>query len=362
MNSKAISNGILRAISIILGVVLLLYFLFLIRSVLLYILLGAIISLIGRPLMLFLSNKLKMKSSLAVGICLFVFLLFFVAIIALFLPVLAEQYQNISQVNLVDLELDVDRLINEFTAYFKIERFNVRDLVKQIDIIKYLDVKRVPEFLGSVFGSLGNLLIGLFSVVFIAFFALKDSQLLEKSLLAFAKKEDENKFMNAFTKIKALLSRYFVGLLTQVIILFILYSILLLIFGFENAIAVALICAILNLIPYLGPLISFLLLVSLAITDNLDMSFSVVILPKIIKVGIGFIAVQLIDNFVNQPIIFGNSVRSHPLEIFIAILVFGLLFGIGGLIAAVPLYTAIKVISKEFLSEYKIVKYLTKEI
>ncbi len=360
--SKAISNGILRAISIILGVILLLFFLYLIRSVLLYVLIGAIISLVGRPLMLFFTTKLKMKSGLAVGICLFVFLLFFTGIIALFVPVLAEQYQNITEIDISKLELDVDRLIGEFTEYFKIERLNVRDLVNQIDFIKYLDDKRVPEVLGSLFGGLGSFMIGLFSVIFIAFFTLKDSKLLEKSLLAFAKKEDENKFSNAFSKIKELLSRYFVGLLFQVIILFVLYSVLLLFIGIDNPIAVALIGAFLNLIPYLGPLISIGIMILFAITGNLDSSFSDVILPKIIWLGSGFIGIQLIDNFANQPIIFGNSVRSHPLEIFLAILIFGLLFGIGGLIAAVPLYTAIKVISKEFLSEYKIVQYLTKEI
>ena len=360
--SKAISNGILRAVSIILGVILLLYFLYLVRSVLLYILIGAVISLVGRPLMLFLTNKLKMRSSLAVGVCLFVFLLFFAGTIGLFVPVLAEQYQNVSEIDISKLEQDVDRLIGEFTEYFKIEKLNVRDLVNQIDFIKYIDGKRIPEVLGSVFGGFGSFMIGLFSVIFIAFFTLKDSKLLEKSLLAFAKTEDENKFLNAFTKIKQLLSRYFVGLLFQVIILFVLYSILLLALGIDNAIAVALIGAFLNLIPYLGPVISIGIMTLFAITGNLDSSFSEVILPKIIWLSSGFIAIQLIDNFANQPIIFGNSVRSHPLEIFLAILVFGLLFGIGGLIAAVPLYTAIKVISKEFLSEYKIVQYLTKEI
>jgi len=168
--------------------------------------------------------------------------------------------------------------------------------------------------------------------------------------------------MNAFTKIKELLSRYFGGLLLQVVILFVFYSILLLVLGIDNAIAVALIGAFLNLIPYLGPVISIGIMMLLAITGNLDSSFSEVILPKLLSLGTGFIAIQLVDNFFNQPFIFSNSVRSHPLEIFIAILVFGLLFGIGGLIAAVPLYTAIKVVSKEFLSEYKIVKQLTKEI
>lgn len=360
--SKAISNGILRAISIIIGVVFFLYFLYLVRSVLLYILIGAIISLIGRPLMLFFTERLKMKSSLAVGICLFIFLLFFISIIALFVPVIVEQYQNITQIDIVKLEQDVDRLIGEFTAYFKIEKLNVRDLVNQIDFVKYLDDKRIPELVGSIFGGFGSFMIGMFSVIFIAFFTLKDSKLLEKSLLVFAKQEDENKFLNAFNKIKKLLSRYFVGLLFQVIILFVLYSVLLLTVGIDNAIAVALIGAFLNLIPYLGPIISIALMILFAITGNLDASFSEIILPKIVWLSGGFIAIQLIDNFANQPIIFGNSVRSHPLEIFLAILIFGLLFGIGGLIAAVPLYTAIKVISKEFLSEYKIVQYLTKEI
>ena len=69
-----------------------------------------------------------------------------------------------------------------------------------------------------------------------------------------------------------------------------------------------------------------------------------------------------IDNLISQPVIFGRSVRSHPLEIFIAIIVGGLLFNIGGMILAVPVYTTLKVISKEFLSEYKIVKHLTKDL
>ena len=159
-----------------------------------------------------------------------------------------------------------------------------------------------------------------------------------------------------------MLSRYFIGLLLQVIILFILYSILLLVFEVHNAIAIALIAAIFNLIPYIGPLFGGILVVILATTSNLGLDFSSVILPKLTYLIVGYLVIQLVDNFLNQPLIFGNSVKSHPLEIFLAILVFGLLFGIGGLIIAVPLYTAIKVISKEFLSEYRIVKKLTQNL
>ena len=362
MDSKSISNGILRALSIIFGVVLLLYFLFEIRSVLLYILLGAGISLMGRPLMLFLTSRLKMRNGFAVIICLIIFLLIFAGIFTLSVPIVVEQTHILSQIDIQKIATDLNRISAEFSTYFHLEKYNLIDILKKSDISKYFSLNWIPDLLNSILSGFGGFMIGLFSVVFIAFFALKDSKLLENSLLVFAKNEDESKFMNAFTKIKELLSRYFLGLLLQVFVLFVLYSILLLIFDIDNPIALALIAAMLNLIPYLGPAIGCLLMMVLTITGNLEMDFSSVILPKMIYILIGYIFIQLIDNFVNQPIIFGTSVRSHPLEIFIAILILGILFGIPGLIAAVPLYTAIKVISKEFLSEYKIVQSLTKEI
>lgn len=362
MDSKSISNGILRALSIIFGVVLLLYFLYEIRSVLLYILLGAGISLMGRPLMLFLTNRMKMRNSFAVIICLIVFLLIFAGIFTLFVPIVIEQTHILSQIDVKKIGVDLTRISSEFSEYFHIEKFDLAEAIKKTDLSKYFSLNWIPDLLNSILSGFGGFMIGLFSVVFIAFFALKDSQLLENSLLVFAKNENESKFMNAFTKIKELLSRYFLGLLLQVFVLFVLYSILLLIFKIDNPIALALIAAMLNLIPYLGPLIGCALMMALTITGNLEMDFSSVILPKMIYILIGYVIIQLIDNFVNQPIIFGTSVRSHPLEIFLAILIIGLLFGIPGLIAAVPLYTAIKVISKEFLSEYKIVQSLTKEI
>ena len=70
----------------------------------------------------------------------------------------------------------------------------------------------------------------------------------------------------------------------------------------------------------------------------------------------------MIDNFVSQPIIFSKTTKSHPLEIFLVIIIGGLLLGPVGMIVAVPTYTALKVILKEFLSDNKIVKSLTKDL
>ena len=180
--------------------------------------------------------------------------------------------------------------------------------------------------------------------------------------MTFIPDDKETRWSNSSTKIKDLLSRYFVGLIFQILILFIIYTIGLLIIGVENAVVIAFLCALLNLIPYVGPLVGVALMITLTMTSNLGASFSEVIMPKTFWVLLVFIIGQLIDNFGSQPIIFSKSVKSHPLEIFLVILIAGILFGVVGLIIAVPAYTAIKVILKEFLSENKVVKKLTKDL
>jgi predicted PurR-regulated permease PerM len=77
---------------------------------------------------------------------------------------------------------------------------------------------------------------------------------------------------------------------------------------------------------------------------------------------IGYFIAQMIDNFISQPKIFSKATKAHPLEIFLVIIIGGLLFGVIGMVVAVPSYTALKVILKEFLSENKIVKSLTKDL
>ena len=143
---------------------------------------------------------------------------------------------------------------------------------------------------------------------------------------------------------------------------FIFYSILLSIFGVHNALVIAFLCALLNLVPYLGPIAGGILMILLTMTSFLGQDFSSVILPKTIYITIGFMVGQLIDNFFTQPLIFSKSVRSHPLEIFLVIIIFGLIGGPIGMIIAIPTYTALKVILKEFLANNKIVVALTKNL
>ncbi len=194
------------------------------------------------------------------------------------------------------------------------------------------------------------------------FFLLKDENLIARSVLAFAKTGDEEKFKRILIKIKELLSRYFIGLLLQIFILALFYSVLLLYLDIRDAVAVAIICAFLNIVPYLGPVIGWVLMLLVIVSNNLGADFSSGLLPLLLIASGGYALAQLFDNFISQPVIFGHSVRSHPLEIFMVILIGGLVFGIPGMILAVPTYTTLKVIAKEFLSEYKIVKRLTRNM
>lgn len=362
MNAKEFSYGILRAVGIMLGVFFLLFFLYQIQSVLVYIIIAAIISLIGRPAVIFLRDQLRIPNKLAVVVVLLLVLGIGVGLIAIFIPIVIEQSKHLGQIDMAAFTRDLNELNNQINNYLGVEEINIIEGLKQSEFMRNFDISAIPMYLNSVFGIMGAALIAFFSVIFISFFLLKDSKLMLNSILVFANKGKEDKFQRVFNKIKILLSRYFVGLTLQIAVLFILYTILLSIFEINNPIAIAFICAFLNIIPYLGPIFAGILISLFVVSSNLGADFQTIILPQLAFVMSGYIICQLIDNFVSQPLIFGASVRSHPLEIFLIILIAGLLAGIVGMVVAVPLYTAIKVIAKESLSEYKIVKRLTRDL
>lgn len=362
LNPKTISYGILRALGILAAIFLLLYFLYEIQSVIAYIAIAAVISLIGRPVVIFLRTSLRFPNHLAVILVLIMVIAFFIGIVAMFVPIIVKQSQNLAEIDMRAFESDLQALNAEISGYFGAKQINVIEGIRNTEYVRNFDLGRIPLYLNKFFGYLGAALIAVFSILFISFFLLKDTNLMLSSVLVFANKGEEQKFKRVFDTIKILLSRYFVGLTLQVFILFVFYSILLSAFDVDNPIAIAFICAFLNLIPYLGPLVAGFLMAMFVISSNLGADFSTVILPVLIKVMSGYILAQVFDNFVSQPVIFGASVRSHPLEIFLIILISGLLFGILGMVVAIPVYTAIKVIAKESFNEYKIVKKLTKNL
>lgn len=362
MNAKTISTGILRALFIVVGSLLLLYFLYLIKAVIVYVLLASVISLIGRRIVIFFDVKLKLPNTLAVVITMGFFVGILALLISLLVPLLVEQSHNLSRINIEEVQLQLSQLLAQIDLYFTDKGLHILDSLHNISLNDLLNVGSVSTVFSSVVGFIGSFSIGLLATLFISFFMLKDGAILDRIIFTIVPDKQEDKAKKSWETIKDLLSRYFTGLATQVSILFILYVILLSVFGVKNAMIIALICALLNLIPYVGPLVELFLMLGLTMTSNLGLDFQTQILPTTLYVFIGFAIIQLIDAFVSQPLIYSKSVKSHPLEIFLAILIGGTLFGVMGMVVAVPSYTALRVILKEFLSDNKIVKSLTRNL
>ena len=359
MNPKELTRAIVQAFLIIVLLIGLYQVVVSIQSIVFYILIAAVVSLIGRPIVQLL-KKIKFGNTLSSVTTIAILMTTFFGVVSLLLPVIFEQAKNLSLLNVNAFEATATKLINELSIYLRDYGVDLQSWVDRS--LAEVDYSFLPDAVNSVLNGLSGFTIGVFSVIFISFFFLKDSGLLERMVMVFVADKNVTRVEKSILSIKNLLSRYFIGLLVQITVLFVIYTLVLLIFGIPNAVTIALVCALLNIIPFLGPIIGTVLIVFLTMTSNLDASFATVTLPKTIYVLIGFTIGQLIDNFLTQPYVFSTSVKSHPLEIFITILVGGLLFGPLGMIVAVPSYTALKVIFKEFYAHNKIVKALTKNI
>ena len=365
MNAQTLANGILRAVLMLAALALGIYFLYMIRSVIAYILLAAVVALIGRPVVLFLRKRLKFPNTLAVVAVILLVLGILVGIVSLFVPLITEQGRNLSLLDIDSLRSNLSTLYSQITSHLGASGHQVEEMIRadvEKNLLSGLDLGFIPNILNSFVDLLSTMSIGLFSVLFISFFFLKDSLLFQNALLTLVPERREQSLVNSMEKIKSLLSRYFVGLLLQILVLFIIYTVVLLLVGIQDAVVIAFLCALFNIIPYIGPIIGGVLMITLTMTSNLGADFGTVILPDVGWVVLGLIIGQGVDNLFSQPVIFSSSVRSHPLEIFLVIIIAGLLFGVVGMIVAVPGYTALKVILKEFLAENRIVKRLTENL
>jgi len=366
MKSTTIAKGILKAVAIICGAALLLFLIYQARIVIGYLSIAGVIALIGRPLVRFLKQKLNFPGALAALATMLIITGVFIGIIALIVPLLTEQGKNLYMLNIQSIQAEFDKLYQQISEYFGITKTVVEDIAEDTEIeknvVEGLDRGFVTLFFRSFVEVIGNIGVGIFSVLFISFFFLKDARLIQKAILDLVPDAQRSRILLSLEKIESLLSRYFVGLLLQTSILFAIYSLTLLLAGIEKAMVIAFMCSLFNIIPYVGPLIGAGIMVMLTVTSNLELDFGTVILPKIGYVLVGVTAGQLIDNLFSQPLIFSGSVRSHPLEIFLIILTAGLLFGIVGMMIAVPSYTVIKVILKEIFPNNSIIISLTKKL
>jgi predicted PurR-regulated permease PerM len=191
---------------------------------------------------------------------------------------------------------------------------------------------------------------------------LREQGLFDNILKSLVPVRFEYQTKQALDETSRLLIRYFIGILLQVTIITLLVTIALLILGVKNALLIGFFAGIMNVIPYIGPMIAAGIGIMITLSSNMELSFYNQMVPLIFKVLGVFLATRLIDDFFIQPNIFSKSVKAHPLEIFIIVLVGAKVGGILGMVLAIPFYTAFRVIGKVFLSEFKVIQQLTKNM
>jgi len=226
----------------------------------------------------------------------------------------------------------------------------------------YLSPRLIQSMFSSTVNFFGNIMVAITSVFFIGFFFLREQGLFSEIMAGVVPEGYEEQTRQAITQTSTLLIRYFIGILIQMTIIAVFVSISLALLGIKNALLIGFFAAIMNIIPYLGPLIGAVFGVTITISSNLNVSFYDVLMPELVQVAIVFSIAQIIDNFILQPNIFSKSVKSHPLEIFILTLVAAKLGGILGMILAIPLYTVFRVVGKVFLNKFKVIQKLTRNI
>lgn len=331
-----------------------------------YVLVSLVLALIGRPIMQLLEKPtVKEKilpDGLRSGITLIVLSLFFLGFFSLFTPLVMEEARIISSIDFQHVSEGLQEPLNDFQTWLKNNHLLNSDNNLENELLNLFSFAQVGTLFNSIIGMLGNGVIALFSILFITFFLLKERSLANKVVYAFASGNKTEKVTNVLSNAKRLLTRYFIGIIIQTSAITIIVSTGLSLLGIDNAILIGFLAGLINVIPYIGPLIGGVIGILIGISTNIDLPFYTELLPLMGKIALVFTAMQLIDNFVFQPLIFSNSVKAHPLEIFLVVLSAGTLWGITGMIVAIPFYTLFRVVAKEFLSEFKVIEALTKNI
>ena len=224
-----------------------------------------------------------------------------------------------------------------------------------------IDYDTINNAFSSIVSIAISTLITIFSISFITFFFLKEDGLFYAMVKAMFPERLQENVTRALDSITYLLSRYFTGILTESIILMIVISTAMILFGMktDNALLIGLIMGVMNVIPYAGPLIGGVISVCIGIISPID-GFTAG--HTILVIACTLFCIKGLDDFILQPTIYSERVKAHPLEVFLVILIAGYMAGILGMLLAIPSYTVLRVLAKEFFSEFSLVQKLTKKI
>lgn len=361
-----------RTILLTLGVMFLLFLVWYFRSIVGYILIAAVLSLMGRPVMRFLQKlkigRFRFSKSISALITLVLMWVIFAGSFTFIIPLLINEFDQLSAIDPQLVMNEIEGPLRQLMTIMGSRSATAEDWTL-FDIIKTqfgenFNFSQLTNIFGIIAGALGDFFIALFSISFITFFFLQEETMFKDGVLLFVPTAYEEQVLRILNSIYKLLKRYFIGLILELFMVGLLTTAGLTIvgIGFDHAIVIGVFCGLFNIIPYLGPWIGALIGLLIGVAINVHANFMTDTLPLLGFMIMIFVLVQMIDNLLFQPLIYSSSVKAHPLEIFLVILIAGNLSGITGMILAIPVYTILRVIAREFLEDLKVVRKLTKNM
>lgn len=313
-----------------------------------YILIAAIVSLIGQPIDKFYSKhirygKYRLNPSLSAGLAFLTLLSLFLILGAVFLPLIMEEAKIISQLDPNAVYTNLQSQLRQ--AGFWLDSLNIKigsvdpEQYVQEKVTSFLTFANVSLFLNELISTLGDFFIAVFAVSFLTFFFLRDEELIVRSVLSLFPQQYFEHAHKIWIEAENMLKRYFIGVLMEIFLVVIFLWLGLSLAGFKHALLIALFGGLMNVIPYVGPLIGAAFAFLIGVTTIEDAS----LISVLTKVALVFPIVNLGDAFLLQPWIYSSSVKAHPLEIFLVIMAGAAIGGIGGMVLAVPSYTVLRV-------------------
>ena len=332
-----------------------------------YLIISIALSFIGRPIVKLIDRINIAGRTPGPGLGAFVALtaMFagFALLVNLFVPLVAVEAQVVADLDFQSIAQRIEAELSGFAPLLDTAGSNPYSWLDASTLGTGLSSVLGPSGIGGILGStlsaLSGLVVAMFSIAFMTFFFLKDRNLFPSIVQALTPDHYTERIQRILTNSTALLTRYFVGLAAQVAIITTVITGGLLILGVPNAFLIGFLAGLLNLIPYVGPLIGAGLGLGIILTTHLEFPE---IWSLLGKAGAVFLLAQLVDNLFTQPVIFAGSVKAHPLEIFLLISIAGSLAGITGMMLAIPAYSLLRVVAKEFLSGFKVVQSLTDQL
>lgn len=340
-------------------------------SVLAYILIAFVVSLIGQPVLRLLRRiKIKGKSAPDALLAIITIVIIFALLLLVVMQVVPVVTSIIGEASFLKAQdsMDSNNMIDQVNGWiiqvlpWVGEDFDgVQLLIEQISDVA--DLSNISLILGSVASAVAGIAVGLFSVIFISFFFIKDDTLFGGIVGSLVPDSIEERVKKTIMDIERLLSRYFVGLIVEILGVVLLNCLGLWLIArvdFNYALGIAFIAGLLNVIPYVGPLIGevigVILCVILKYGAGIGLSVNIWLFALIVLCIM--LATQLVDAFIYQPLIYSTSIKASPLEIFVVLLIAGNIGGVVGMLIAIPTYTVIRVIASRFFYDFKPVKRL----